>query len=30
MEIISGVELIDFFNQAKRQDDEKYLRTVLL
>lgn len=29
MEIITGVELIDFFNQAKRQE-EKYLRTVFL
>lgn len=30
MEIIAGVELIDFFNQAKRQQEEKYLRYVFL
>lgn len=30
MEIIAGVEMIDFFNQAKRQQEEKYLRYVFL
>ena len=29
MEIIDGVELIDFFNQANIQD-EKYLRTIFV